>query len=330
MKALLSKIPNYQEFNIKVADKTGTLQDVYRCFPGDVEKPELEVLRNSKGSDLAYAWYCRTKKKSALKEKDRTLRGFRLRIHNIAVGQINIYDEPSGAGFGISKHLSLKTINRLPWFCGEIHVASDEIRPDTPRRELEIDSLSKSLIEEIRRFCRRRIEEAGALSDFNGHNDALKEAEDLIAEWNAATPTSDSRLAAERDDLLARLEEDAKTAKATNLTGSKKLLKILLSRNDVKTRRKNVIDKLKALTTADTGTTKSKEEPKSRPTPQTSSSARPKAEKAAQLITLDSEEFLSDVIAVLEEAFGEDNDAVTKVVEQISALLKAQATKSAA
>jgi hypothetical protein len=326
LRALLSKIPNYQEFSIKVADKNGSLKDVYRYFPTGIAKPELVVLTNSNGSDLAYAWYCPTTE-SALKEKGLGLRGFRLRIHNIAVGRINVYDDPSGNAFGISKHLTLKTVNRLPWFCGEIHVSSDEIRPNTPRSELEIDSVSKSLIDEIRGFYKKRIEEAGALSDFNGHNNALQEAEDLIGKWKAAPPTNDSSLAEERQDLLKRLEEDANTTKIKNATGSKKLLKILLNKKEVRTRSKTVIEELKALKVVGGGTTKGKEEPKPKAT---STGPAAGTAKSGQLVTLDAEDFLSDVVAILEGAFGEDNEAIAKVVEQISDLLKAQATKNAA
>jgi len=329
LKALLSKIPSYQEFNIKVVDKTGNLHDVYRYFPSDVEKPEPVILSSANGSDLAYAWYGRTTK-TALKEKGLGLRGFRLRIHNIAVGRINIYDDPSGAAFGISKHLSLKTVGRLPWFCGEIHVTSDEIRPNTPRSELEIDSVSKSLIDEIRGFYKKRIEEAGALSDFNGHYDALKEAEDLITKWNATPPTSDSSLAEERNSLLKHLEEDANVAKTKNPTGSKKLFKILLNKNEIKTRRKSVIDKLKALKVVGGDAAKNKDQPKQKATSQSSTGPAPKTSKIDELITLDREEFLSDVIAILEQALGEDNDAIAKIVEQISDLLKAETAKNAA
>ena len=59
-------------------------------------------------------------------------RGFPLRVKNFAVGEVNMFSAEQGYSYNIHEHQELKTASRLAWFCGEIHVTNNDIKPNTP------------------------------------------------------------------------------------------------------------------------------------------------------------------------------------------------------
>ena len=69
-----------------------------------------------------------------------------MRVRNFAVGAMNIYNEEDGHHYGISQNVRLRSLNRLAWFCGEIHITNKDVLPNTPREDLERDAMARTVI----------------------------------------------------------------------------------------------------------------------------------------------------------------------------------------
>ncbi len=178
---ILETWPTYFECRIFIQTPTG-LEEAFRKFPeDDVEPPEEKILVSDEGVELARAWLCRTKKTSLRNVTSPAVRGFPLRVKNFAVGEVNMFSAEQGYSYNIHEHQELKTSSRLAWFCGEIHVTSNDIKPNTPRDDLEREQAARLFIEQLRGFYKDRIVEAGAYSEFNPFRNALEDAEEIIA-----------------------------------------------------------------------------------------------------------------------------------------------------
>src|SRR4029077_4700463 len=144
------------------------------------EPPTEEILVSDEGVELARAWFCRTKKTSLRKVTAPAVRGFQLRVKNFAVGEVNMFSAEQGYSYNIHEHQELKTASRLAWFCGEIQITNNDIKPNPPRDDLEREQAARLFIEKLRGFYKDRIVEAGAYSEFNPFRNALEDAESII------------------------------------------------------------------------------------------------------------------------------------------------------
>lgn len=169
----LKQIDGYQEFAIQVCDT-----EVFKGFTGTADEPEFEVLKRDE-DEYAFVWYC---KSSTMRSFTGTPRNFRLRVKNIAVGGPGMYSDEEGKHWGLMGSVaSLSSGELLDWYFGEIHITNPEVKPNTPRSELELDSTSRKAIASIRSFYADRIAYRRAASNVNSHKGQVLEANQQIA-----------------------------------------------------------------------------------------------------------------------------------------------------
>jgi hypothetical protein len=253
---MLETWPAYAECHIFIQTPTG-LEEVFRRFPeDDVEPPEEKILVSDEGVEFARAWFCRTKKTSLRNVTSPAVRGFPLRIKNFAVGDVNMFSAEQGYSYNIHEHQELKTASRLTWFCGEIQVTNNDIKPNTPRDDLERAQPARLFIEKLRGFYKDRIIEAGAYSEFNPFRNALEDAEEIITKAASQGKPNKPLNVEEVVRLLNKLSEATNKAKGASDDQSKKLFKKLLRQQWFKDRCAKAIPRLKKLLppgTTDTG-----------------------------------------------------------------------------
>src|SRR5581483_1694311 len=163
----LAQIDGYQEFAIKVSDT-----EVFKGYTGNPEEPEFETLKKD-DEEYALVWYC---KSSTMRSISGAPSNFRLRVKNIAVGGPGMYSSEHGAHWGLTGTLAtLASGELLDWYMGEIHITNPDVRPNTPRSELELDSTSRKAITLIRAFYGDRIAFRRASSNVNSHKTQVYE-----------------------------------------------------------------------------------------------------------------------------------------------------------
>lgn len=320
---ILDKIPDHQEFHIKVTTSDG-LKEAFRKFPTDLlDVPESITLRGEHQKVLARGWFCRSQK-TALRS-DVGARGFRVRLRNFAIGPVNIYSDEDGSRFGVSAATrELKSPAGLGWFCGEVHVTNSDIVPNTPRDDLEINGPARRLIEETRKFYKERIEDARAHSDFNGYKRAIDEAKVLLVRL-AGKPASPGTADEEPlTRLLERFEEANNKAKGSKADGSAKaMLRELLSRASVKKERKDLIHQLRAALPKAGGATTAAKPP--HPPPASSEKTKtPASQNQPSATSLAIEAIVTDVVLILEKHLGKDHDEIEGIAKEITKALESR------
>jgi hypothetical protein len=319
---MLAKWPGYTECRIFVVT-AGQETEAFRKFPeDDLELPEETVLKSDEGAELGRAWFCRTKKAALRRVPPPTMRGFQLRVKNFAVGGSNIFDDEQGYQFNIHRHQELKTTTRLTWYCGEVHVTNSDIRPDTPRNDLERDKAARLFIEKIRGFYKDRINEAGAYSEFNTIKTSLETAEKTLQQAGAKGARTKLPAAERLREILETLEGASSKADKDSKDETKKILRHLLRQQAFKNRCVKAIAGLRPLVSANDASSDDK-----KPT-----SAQTKKEKTQQNgqkqkrggenddttpLGLKTEELISEVFEILERHLGEDLEDLPELQEEI-------------
>jgi hypothetical protein len=246
-----------------------------------------------------------------------------MRIRNFAVGPVNIYCDEDGTRYAISRNRELHTTNRLAWFCGEINVTQSEIRPNTPREALEMDSRAKRLIEEIREFYKSRIDDAGAHSDFNGFKKAVDDAKAFLQKMNGRSLSVGSADHKDQMRLVAKLEEASNKTKGSAGSSAKATLRSLLNRPTVKTERKRVLTQLKALTpTAAAKSGGRNGSPRTGDNEKRSDVCGASKSNGDGAATLTFEDLMTDIVAILEDHLGADHENLAAIAEAITTALK--------
>lgn len=304
----------YQEYPIMVGK-----DEVFKAFPDDVREPEFDTLKEG-SVEIARVWW--SSGTSALKTEGHQYRSFRLRVRNFAVGDVGIYDDEDGLQFGIVENRQLKNARRLQWFVGEIHITNDKIVPDTPRSQLELDTLSRSAISKIRGFYGHRIAEAGALAELNSDRNAVTEAQKLVAQ-----DSLDAEGLKRAAELLVKLRAHEKvlTSKAPADFGKRKLRE-LLSDPDLKQARHATIKELTARLphlpsdTADSQPTGPKDSTGKDASPATKATGGKESSSTAPP-NLKMEQLLSDILALMADKL-DDEDLVTEVSQELQSLFE--------
>lgn len=305
----------YQEFHIFVGN-----DEVFKAFPAEIREPQFETLKEG-SLEIAKVWWASGK--SALKTSSNQFRSFRLRVRNFAVGRVGIYDDEDGLQFGIMGDMTLKNSRRLDWFVGEIHVTNDQIVPDTPRNQLELDALSRAGVAKIRAFYSHRIAEAGALADFNSDEGAIVEGEELVASAPLAVEALEGA-----DKLLQKLKKQEKlvTGKAPAEL-PKRILRELLSDPALKQRRHAVIKALSSALAQAMGPGAPPPNPPPAKEPESKAPATPKAPPPKETSDpttqgTEMEQLLSEILAVIADKL-DDDELVTEVSKAVENLFQA-------
>jgi hypothetical protein len=336
---MLETWPSYSECHIFVQTPTGP-EEVFRKFPEDEVEPPVEtILVSDEGVELARAWFCRTKKTSLRNVTAPAVRGFPLRVKNFAVGEVNMFSAEQGYSYNIHEHQELKTTSRLAWFCGEIQVTNNDIKPNTPRDDLEREQAARLFIEKLRGFYKDRIVEAGAYSEFNPFRSALEEAEEIIkvaGQGNAKKPVNVDQVR----NLLNKLSEAPHKAKGESEDQSKRLFKQLLRQQWFKDRSAKAINSLKKLLPPPASASGASAKPTggatTKPTdghPSGASGAQGKEQKTKaatnagttngqvsppkQGLALKAEDLVSEIFEVLERSLGDDYEDLPQIEEEI-------------
>ncbi len=348
LKKMLETWPGYCECHILIQTSSGP-EEAFRKFPEEsLEPPTEEILVSDEGVELARAWFCRTKKTSIRNFTPPAARGFQLRVKNFAVGEVNMFSAEQGYSYNIHEHQELKTASRLTWFCGEIQVTNNDIKPNTPRDDLEREQAAHLFIEQLRGFYKDRIVEAGAYSEFNPFRNALEDAEGIITK--AGSGKSKKPLdAGEAQKLIDRLSDASHKAKGESEDESKKLFKQLLRQQGFKDRCVKALaalkklvpaaateggnkgdgggkaaDKPKAGTQSGTGDGQEKKPKDTKPSPNngTATAANGGSKVAA-------EELISEIFEVLERSLGDDYEDLPKIQEEIQQVVDSWMTAHA-
>lgn len=306
-------LEGYQEYSILVEGG-----EVFKQFPADVSPPKSIGLTRD-GQEFGKAWYCTNRKGRSFPgptARDFRYRGFRLRIRNFAVGREGIYDDENASGFGINTMVNLRSAPHLNWHVGEIHLTNPDLRPDTPRSSLELDSLARSAIITIRSFYDDRIADSRALSEFNSCHRELAEAEGILA-GTTAEPADAAAL------LEALKKQDASIRSRQPTDKVKKKLRELLLRREYKDRLRKTI---RVLGTKVPGATAGKvvtNPPVANP--RTSSKSPAKTASGGSTINLpDFETLLSDIFNAIKSKLGDEDELYAEICEEIQKVFKSE------
>jgi len=336
LQKILKSWPSYQECHIFIESPTGRIE-AFRQFPAsELEEPETVLLKTEDGTELARAWYCRSRRAALRNVQSPANRGFQLRIKNFAVGNVNMFDDEQGHGYTIQDHQTLKTTSRLAWFCGEVHVTNNAIKPNTPRDDLEREQMARFFIEKLRGFYKERIVEAGAYSSFNPYRDALESAKELLEQMKKPQEPKKPINLTEVSEWIEKLSDAPNQSKGTTKDGSQNLFKDLLRRRDFKDECATVIPALRKLVpfgveaspsapnpaptvsnrptnTAPTDKGKSKQGTPLPARTGVSSGIEGNGSQPQPLAKNNIEELLSEVLTIVEQGIGDDQENLESV-----------------
>jgi len=243
---------------------------------------------------------------------------------------VGIYDDEDGSGFGVVRTAKLGSATHLNWHVGEIHVTNPDLRPDTPRSNLELDSAARVGIDEIRSFYEECITDSRARAVFNPVQDDMNGFDE-----STSTPAAASALLEklhEHEDIVSARKDKDKV---------KNRLRELLATKSVKDSRKKLIDRLTkyvgtTVPVSDNGKSSRKNgsEGKSagtggEPASGTHGGAKPSASSGATAAVtvsaptfVDGEQLLSDVFAAMKGKIGSDEDLFAEVCQEIENVFK--------
>jgi hypothetical protein len=304
-------VEGYQEYSILVEEG-----EVFKTVPSEVEDFHVTSLVRD-GEEYGRVWWCSGHR--SLPTRNFEHRSFRLRIRNFAVGGVGIYDDEDGAVYGIVNMKTLRTPSHLNWHVGEIHITNPEIRPDTPRSALELDTMSRRAIEAIRSFYEDRIADSRALSEFNTCRRELEKSEELLED-------DDGFDIVQARELLQKLkEQDERVRSRQPADKVKRRLRELLSKREYKKRLRSQVTLLEKRIPkkpaahpkeqeGDGKTAGSKSQAGSKATDQQHGS---QPVDTTTLLAVNFEELLSDVFAAVKSKIGDEDELYPEVCEAI-------------
>jgi len=303
-------VEGYQEYSILVEEG-----EVFKAFPDEVEDFHVTSLIRD-GDEYGRVWWCSGHR--SLPTRNFEHRSFRLRIRNFAVGGVGIYDDEDGSVYGIVNMKTLRTPSHLNWHVGEIHITNSEIRPDTPRSALELDTMSRRAIEAIRSFYDDRIADSRALSEFNTCRRELEKSEELSED-------GDGFDVGQAQELLQKLkEQDERVRSRQPADKVKKRLRELLRRRDYKKRLRKQITLLEQRIPKKPAEPPKEQAGNGRAAGSKSQAGSKGAEQEAggqpadtTSLLVDFEELLSDVFAAVKSKIGDEDELYPEVCEAI-------------
>lgn len=228
----LKGIDGYQEFVINVKDV-----EIFKRFPVNATDPVFVTLKRD-DDELAFVWYCASQTVRSFKQSEGS--NFRLRVRNIGLGGPGIYSQEDGSHWGMSSRISSSEL--LDWYFGEIHILDPNVKPNTPRSELELDANSRRAITGIRDFYEERITFRRANSDVQSHLKQIGNIKNDISRGIPFTPEVAARLLKDMTKYESLLKP-----KKTKLVGidaeKRRILKQIEANNpDIAKNRRDVIE----------------------------------------------------------------------------------------
>lgn len=321
----LKQIDGYQEFSIRVSDT-----EVFKAYGGNPEEPEFEILKRE-DEEYAFVWYC----KSSTMRSFSGASNFRLRVKNIAVGGPGMYSTEQGAHWGLSgAAATLASGELLDWYMGEIHITSPDIKPNTPRSELELDSTSRKAITLIRTFYGDRIAFRRASSNVNSHKTQVYEMSQQIEAGGTFQPEDAARRlkTLKKYEQLSKSRSQAKEATSQDKVQKyeRRLLKTLESKEpELTTKRRALITVLEGLANASSAGNAKKKTNGTGKSRDASSKAKnaerdgAEATKTSQTSVLpDFEQILAEITQLIEKRLKDQDDLATELAEAVEEIFK--------
>jgi hypothetical protein len=312
--ARLNALDGYHEFVVNVQDV-----EVFRPFPSTVTEPIFETLAID-GEECAFVWYCSSPNVRSVKPNDQN--NFRIRVRNIGVGGPGLYSQESGLHWGIREDLSSPEL--LDWYIGEIHIVHSDVRPNTPRSELELDANARKCIARIRQFYEERITYRRAYSEVNSHVTAVSDNIKRIRE-NQAPETEAGRLL----KAIAKYEALSKPQGKKKLEGieaqKRKILKYREAEEpNIAKDRRELIEFLETVQASAATKRGKKQSAKSTKNTQASRSATTTAASASSAASTDYERLLSEILIAIEKNLLGQDELAAKVSEAVEEIFQRQ------
>jgi len=310
----LRALDGFQEFIINVMDV-----EVTKRFPTLTTEPVTKILTLN-DQEYAFVWYCTSQTVRSFKATEPS--NFRLRVRNIGVGGPGIYSQEDGSQWGTRSKVNSPEL--LDWYVGEIHILKSDVKPNTPRSELELDADSRRAIDLIREFYDERVIYRRANSDVNSHLSSVTETAKAIEEGK----TFD---AAEAAPLLKQMEkfESLSRPKKVALTGiegeRRKILKQREAKDgDIGKHRRDIINHLEQV--VGPAKTKRGRKPPAKPTKASSNgngAGGPARSANHETVPMaDYEQLLSDILLTIERELEDQDEVSAKLSEAVEEIFK--------
>ena len=167
---ILNNFPIYREIPIYLNDIDGNSDETFRYFDendslSDIQYEELKYNNIIFGN----AWWCINEKRKELSNP-----GFRLKVHNITVGDVNHYIDSL-----------VKDKQSIGWYLGEIHIDGQIIKPNTPRNDFETSEYLPDFTESLKKFYENRIDHGRFLTTINSDRILLDDTKLFIVNLNS-------------------------------------------------------------------------------------------------------------------------------------------------
>jgi hypothetical protein len=293
----LENLDGYESYRIEVNGSP-----VYKSFPETVIKfNSTPVLVN--GAEIGKAWWASGNGSLKPDERQYQYKSFRLRVRNIAVGSPGIYNDFDASALGLLTMRQLPSSEHLNWHVGEIYLTDTEVKPDTPRSALQLDSKSRRAIESIREFYHDRIADSRAASEFNTYVRQLEASENLTKNGTVGDAEQARKLLKQLDDQLELTRSRSTTDKV------KKKKRDLVNNAKYKERLKKQILLLKKSVPAASGSATTHKKGKA--------GKSKKATAAPPSAAFDVEGLISAIYEVIKEHLGSDEELYQNVSRQI-------------
>lgn len=320
----LSQIDGYQEFAIKVSDT-----EVFKSHGGNPEEPEFETLKRD-DEDYAFVWYC---KSPTMRSFSIAPSNFRLRVKNIAVGGPGMYSTEHGAHWGLTgAAATLASSELLDWYMGEIHVTNPDVKPNTPRSELELDSISRKTIGLIRGFYGERIAFRRANSNVNSHKTQVYDTSQQIDAGANFQPDEAARRlkTLKKYEQLSRSRSQSKDPQDKVVKYERQLLKALEAKEpELLNKRRAVIAHLEGIAaTAGKNTSKKKPNESGKARGDNSSKSKNGTKETSDATgpqpqgLPDFEQILAEITQLIEKRLSDQDDLATDLSAAIEEIFK--------
>jgi hypothetical protein len=322
----LKQIDGYQEFAVKVADT-----EVFKGYSGNPIEPEFEILKRD-DEEYAFVWYCTSPTMRSFSEAPNN---FRLRVKNIAVGGPGMYSTEQGAPWGITGTSALLASGELlDWYIGEIHVTSSDVKPNTPRSELELDSTSRKTISLIRAFYGERIAFRRASSNVNSHKTQVYDTSQQIQAGGTFQPEDAARRlkTLKKYEQLSRARSLSKDSSPQDKVQKyeRRILKALEAKEtELAIKRREVVKFLEGITSASSnGGSRRKASDAGKARGEASSKSKNATQETANAqgrergVLPDFEQVLAEITQLIEKRLADQDELATDLAEAIEEIFK--------
>jgi len=173
---LSANVAGYREISVRVNQKPA-----FRPPDRDtaLQQPTFDWIRTDDGEELAFVWYAMNQRPGTLPPEER---GLVYKAKGFTIG-----DQERTTVRKLEPGASVQ--QNFGWVCGEIHLLSPLLVPNSERVDLETNSTAEYLRNRVRELLRRIDKEVRHFSEKRSAEAHVNEAEQRLADIDAATDT---------------------------------------------------------------------------------------------------------------------------------------------